>query len=196
MKLRLRMTRLFLVPGVLLALFSAPTHPEGSIANRTMELGGLVLLIVSSGGRVWAGAHALGRKNRTLVTDGPFSVVRNPLYLFSLIGFVGAGLAFGSLTLATVFALTFFAGHWPTIGAEERRLEELFPDAYEDYRAEVPRFVPSIRRPRSGDSLTLNPKGFQRSVLESMAIPMVYVLAEVVDWARVVGMLPTWLRIP
>ena len=45
-----------------------------------------------------------GRKNAELVTTGPYSMMRNPLYFFSLLGVAGVGAQTGSV-LAT-FAVT------------------------------------------------------------------------------------------
>lgn len=196
MKLRLRVTRVLLLPGILLALLSYPTYSDGSVAKELFELLGLVLLILGAGGRVWAGAYVVGRKNRTLVTDGPFSLVRNPLYFFSFLAFVGAGLAFGSLTIAAVFALTFFAAHWPTIRAEEGVLRELFGDEYVTYCRNVPRFIPALRKPQTESTIALDAAGLVRTLSESVAIPLVFVLAQAAEWAKVNDWLPILFRIP
>lgn len=196
MTLRLRATRVLVLPAVLLALVTGHVYPENSIADTVLSVAGLTLLIISAGGRIWASAYLTGKKNRALVTQGPFSIVRNPLYFFSFVGFVGAGLSFESITLAVVFALTFFVTHWPTIHAEERRLEELFGDAYRTYRSVVPRFIPAFRRAETSGIVELDARGFSKAVLECMAIPLVYVLAQVAELAKLSSLLPTFWRAP
>jgi hypothetical protein len=109
---------------------------------------------------------------------------------------VGAGLSFGSLALSAVFALTFFATHWPTIYAEERTLEEIFGDAYRAYRNRVPRFIPAMRRPDPGSALEADPRLFEKALVECTLIPLVFVLAELVNLAKVEGILPILLRLP
>jgi protein-S-isoprenylcysteine O-methyltransferase Ste14 len=196
MKLRLRVTRVLLLPGILLALLSYPTYANGSLFEELLELLGLVLLILGAAGRVWAGAYIVGRKNLTLVTDGPFSLVRNPLYFFSFLTFVGAGLSFGSLTIAAVFALTFFVAHWPTILAEEGVLGDLFGDEYVTYCGHVPRFIPALRIPRTESVISLDAGGLVRTLSESVVIPLVFVLAQGAAWAKVNDWLPILFRIP
>lgn len=196
MKLRLRATRVLVLPAVLLALVTRHAYPEDSIADTVLSASGLVLLIVSAGGRIWASAYLTGRKNRALVTQGPFSIVRNPLYFFSFVGFVGAGLSFESVTIAAVFALTFFVTHWPTIHAEERALEELFGDAYRTYRSRVPRFIPAFRKAETDGIVELDTNGFSKAVVECMAIPLVFVLAELTELAKLSSLLPTFWRLP
>jgi protein-S-isoprenylcysteine O-methyltransferase Ste14 len=196
MRLRLRATRVLVLPAVLLALANGHVYPESSIAGTVLAVAGLILLIVSAGGRIWASAYVTGKKNRVLVTHGPFSIVRNPLYFFSFVGFVGAGLSFESFTLVAVFALTFFVTHWPTIHAEERRLEELFGDAYRTYRSRVPRFIPAFRKAETSGIVELDTRRFSKAVLECMAIPLVYVLVEVAELAKSSSLLPTFWRLP
>ncbi len=196
MKLRLRATRVLVLPAVLLALLTHHVYPEGSLADTLIGSLGLVLLVVAAGGRMWASVYVIGRKNRTLVTGGPFSLVRNPLYFCSFVGFVGAGLSFGSGVLAGVFALTFFLTHWPTIHSEERALEEIFGEAYRSYRSRVPRFIPALRRPTPGEKLEIDPRLLSKALAECTLIPLVFVMAELIGQAKLAGLLPILLRLP
>jgi protein-S-isoprenylcysteine O-methyltransferase Ste14 len=94
-------------------------------------------------GAAWSSRTA---SSDVLVEDGPYGVVRNPLYL---------GIAL--LTLGTILAhpsrATIAAGVGVVIGVarkialEERALAHAFGPRWESYRARVPRFVPRLRRP-------------------------------------------------
>jgi protein-S-isoprenylcysteine O-methyltransferase Ste14 len=196
MKLRLRATRALVLPAIVLALVTHHVYAEGSLADTLIGGAGLVFLTAAAAGRIWASAYVIGRKNRSLVMEGPFSIVRNPLYFCSFLAFVGAGLSFGSLALAAVFALTFFATHWPTIHAEERNLEEIFGEAYRAYRSRVPRFIPAVRRPDPGSALEADPRLFAKALMECTLIPLLFVIAELVNLAKVEGILPILLRLP
>jgi protein-S-isoprenylcysteine O-methyltransferase Ste14 len=90
---------------------------------------------------------------RGLVTRGPYSIVRHPVYL----GEIGAcvGLAVAAPTLRNgVLLVVFVAGQAARMGFEERALRDAFPE-YERYAQRVPRLLPSPRlsapapRPRS-----------------------------------------------
>lgn len=161
-----------------------------------MESTGLILLVAAMGGRIWASVHLTGRKNRELVTSGPFSLTRNPLYFFSLLGFVGAGLVFESVTLAVLMGLVFFVAHWPTIRTEERQLEALFGDEYRRYRERVPRFLPVLGRPHSEEVIPVDARRFRLALRDALAIPLVMVLAEVAEWAQDTGLLPVLVELP
>ena len=47
-----------------------------------IEMVGVTLAIVCIGGRLWSCLYIGSRKNRELVTTGPYSITRNPLYFF------------------------------------------------------------------------------------------------------------------
>ena len=101
--------------------------------------------------RGWAAGHL--EKNRQLAVSGPYSLVRNPLYLGTLI--VGAGFAIAARRweLGVLFALVFGGVYLPVIELEEQHLRELFP-SYGAYASRVPVLLP--RFGRSG-----NPSRFQ-----------------------------------
>jgi len=77
----------------------------------------------------------------TLVTTGPFQVLRNPIYLGDV--FVFFGLAEVSknvwfVIFGVVFAL---AVTWLAIRPEEAHLEARFGEAYRDYKAKTRRWI-------------------------------------------------------
>lgn len=196
MQSRILFTRLLLIPVIAVAIFSHHLHAEGSGWDRMLSLTGLVLLLLAMGGRLWANVHVIGRKDQVLVTDGPFSLVRNPLYLFSLLGFLGVGLAMESVFLAGLFGMVFFATHWPTILAEERKLETLFGAEYSAYRARVPRFVPALRIPTPAGEIPVDMTRFRNSLRDCLAIPMVFVAVELLEWSKLTGAVPVLVYLP
>src|SRR5262245_33988965 len=128
---RLLVPKLLFLPMIAFALLSQSVYVEDGFWDTTLEVLALVLLSIGAVGRVWVSAYISGRKNAELVTDGPYSITRNPLYFFSFIAYVGAGLAFEKLTLAVAFAVFFFLTHWPTIIAEENKLRAAFGDQFD-----------------------------------------------------------------
>ena len=52
---------------------------------------GVFMLAMGSLGRMWCSLYIAGYKNKKLVTAGPYSMTRNPLYFFSMLGFIGFG---------------------------------------------------------------------------------------------------------
>jgi protein-S-isoprenylcysteine O-methyltransferase Ste14 len=193
---RLMLTRLLILATVPLFLFTHHLHPEGHLVDTALGAGALILLLVAAGGRIWAALYIAGRKDQELVTQGPYSLVRNPLYLFSFLGFLGVGMAFGSMALAAFMAVIFALGHWPEVRREETRLAALFGEPYEAYRRRVPAFLPRLRIPTTPRSLPVNTRRFSRSLREAALIPLVFVVAEVLEWAKLAELLPVVALLP
>jgi protein-S-isoprenylcysteine O-methyltransferase Ste14 len=77
-----------------------------------------------------------------LVTEGPYSVVRNPIYLgmFGLI--LSTCLAFSRWSGALAAVVLFLFGNHIRIRTEEKLLRETFGAQFDDYARRVPAFIP------------------------------------------------------
>ena len=91
-------------------------------------------------GRIWCSLYISGFKNAKLVTDGPYSLCRNPLYLFSYLGGVGIMLITETFIFPIVFTLYFLCYYHFVIRQEEAFLSEKYGTAYSDYIKTIPRF--------------------------------------------------------
>lgn len=83
------------------------------------------------------------KSGQTLVTTGPYAIVRNPGYLGNILSLAGLGLALGSLVgialaVATAVALQF------RIRREERMLIAEFGDQYRAYMQRTRRLLPFV----------------------------------------------------
>ena len=79
---------------------------------------------------------------RKLVTRGPYTVIRHPLYLAEMIGVLGLVLQFQQPWATLVGAAVFGLQYWRTV-FEERVLMQAYPD-YTNYRARTWRFLPYV----------------------------------------------------
>jgi protein-S-isoprenylcysteine O-methyltransferase Ste14 len=83
-------------------------------------------------------------KTESLVADGPYRFVRNPLYLANVLMAVGLGaLMSRSGCVAAVVAMLVFS--YRLILREESELQASQGEMYERYRRIVPRLWPSLR---------------------------------------------------
>lgn len=196
MSKRILIARMAAVPVAALAVISQHSFPENSPLDVGIEIAGFTLLIAAAMGRVWCAAFISGRKNAELVMDGPYSIMRNPLYFFSFLGFVGAGLAFESFTIALALGALFFLTHWPTILREEKRLTEIFGDTFVRYTQRVPRFVPSPAKLSMPSAVTISPRLFSRALLESLLVLSIFVVAEGIERFHLLHPESIVLRIP
>lgn len=157
--------------------------PRGfrSIPYEGIEFLGMMLLGCAAMGRIWCLLYIAGRKNEVLCQSGPYSLSRNPLYLFSFIGVVGFFLAAQSVIFAGLAALLFLAYYHGVILSEEARLQALFGADFMAYKADTPRFWPSHLRIQRVDQIMIKPKIIERGLCEVVWFLMAIVLADVIE---------------
>lgn len=180
----------FLVAFVLfMVLFTSARLSEGTRAEETVEFMGYALLTICALGRVFTTAFIGGMKNQQLITEGPYSVCRNPLYFFSLVGVAGLGLV--SLQLVT-FLVVFFGFLWiytKLIEREEGHLAEKFGSAFERYKREVPRLWPNFGKYRASGELVFQPKYLAYAVRDAVWWFMPYPVFEYIKHLHEIGVI-------
>lgn len=91
--------------------------------------------------RAWAAGHL--EKNLALTVSGPYSHVRNPLYIGTLLVAAGLVIASRRWELGVIFAAVFALIYLPVVELEEQHLRKLFPE-YAQYARRVPKLVPML----------------------------------------------------
>jgi len=193
---RILFGKILVVLVVAVAVVSQHQHDEDAFLDVAFECCGAICLAGAAIGRLWVAAFISGSKQQRLVTDGPYSISRNPLYFFSFFGFLGTGLAFESFTLTGVMVLIFFFTHWPAILREEEKLRFLFGAQFEEYARYVPRFFPRPWRFHNPDEITLSPSVFSKAFLDCCLIGLVFSLTHLIEWAHLHSILPTLFYLP
>jgi protein-S-isoprenylcysteine O-methyltransferase Ste14 len=112
--------------------------PVVSIASAWMGLSALRTL-----GRQWSYAARLVESHK-LVTEGPYRLVRHPIYSAMLGMVVAANFAFGHWIGLLAAGIPFVIGTMIRIRSEERLLREAFGTEYEDYARRVKAFIPFV----------------------------------------------------
>ena len=191
---RIAFSRGFLTLVFVYFLVTGHLWREGRTVEFVMEDLGFVLVLLAALGRLWSALYISGQKNRTLATVGPYSVTRNPLYVFSLAGAIGIGLATESLVVTVLILLFYIPVYHSTIHAEERKLAARFGEEFERYRRQVPRFIPNPRLYRDREQCTVNAHLFQRAILEAACFPLLFGLIEIVNGLHQQGALPVLFR--
>jgi protein-S-isoprenylcysteine O-methyltransferase Ste14 len=157
---------------------------------------GLVLVGIGAMGRAWASMYISGYKDKELVTEGAYSIVRNPLYVFSFIGAVGVGCATGSLLLIGLLILGFFIYYPLTMTDEEQRLAAKYGQEYADYLRRTPRFIPDFSLFHEGENYTVNSKTYRYAFLDAVWFVWIYALIQLIQKLHEAGILPTLFKIP
>ncbi|MCX7833891.1 MAG: isoprenylcysteine carboxylmethyltransferase family protein [Ignavibacteria bacterium] len=111
---------------------------------------GLILVVLGEIIRIWAVSYAGSETRATaevtgsvLVTQGPFAIIRNPLYQANIIIYTGIGLMTNSLFpyLQIIGIVYFLFQYYCIILVEEDYLEKQFGESYLEYKKNVGRFI-------------------------------------------------------
>jgi protein-S-isoprenylcysteine O-methyltransferase Ste14 len=124
-----------------------------------LMLTGLLIIAAGEGLRAW-GVHQIGAISRTrsdrtgpLIDTGPFSLVRNPLYLGNILLWVGFAVSARLLWFAPIALLLLGLEYHAIVRWEESLLEQRLGDSYRRYMRDVPRWIPRIGSQRQSEGL-------------------------------------------
>jgi len=193
---RIGISRALFAIVVALVLFTRHASPDPGLWTGVSGAVGFMALIVAALGRLWCSIYICGFKTKRVISDGPYSVVRNPLYVFSLIGAVGLGLVTHSLVVLAVL-LVLFLGIYPlTVANEEARLEAVLGEEYLAYKARTPRFMPDLTRFTNVETYTINVPQLQSAFLDAIWFPIGFLALETLSFAKQEGLLPVLAYLP
>lgn len=189
---RINLSRLAsLIFVVALCLTSSRWSQTQPLVGHLLGFIGWMLVGVGVMGRIWAGSYICGCKNVKLMMDGPYSLCRNPLYLFSFIGGLGAMLVTQTLLFPVVFAFIFLGYYQPVMRSEEHTLRGIHGASFESYRQDVPLFWPQRIRFNEPEHYSMSAKQFRRFLIEVIWFIVVAALVQILHQLHVNDMLPT-----
>ena len=169
---------------------------EGKMVSAVLFLSGLVLVGIATAGRLWCALYISGHKNRRLVMEGPYSLTRNPLYFFSLLGFAGVGFATETFSGGVAAALLFALVYPFVIRHEEHFLRSQFGQAFDEYCRSTPRFFPRLRAFREPESYVVEPGRFRRAIGDVLWFVWAVGLIELFESLREYGVLEPLIQLP
>jgi protein-S-isoprenylcysteine O-methyltransferase Ste14 len=174
--------------GLAVLMAMRPVWPEGAYGHEALERFGILCILIGILGRTWCTMYIGGQKLNRLVTKGPYSVTRNPLYVFSAIAAFGLGAQLGSIVFALLCAAATIAVFVLVISHEERALAERFPAEFAVYKARVPRLMPAFCGWQDAETILVRPaavhRTFRDATLFLVAAPGLKVLESLRDdWA-------------
>lgn len=187
---------LILAPFAIGCILSKPYAPEGSWADVDCDFIGWVLFMIGAGWRWWATLYIGGRKHWMIVTEGPYSICRNPLYIGTFCMALAVVFFMESITLG-VGLLLVMAYYLPiTVSAEEQMLREKFGSPFIEYCERVPRFWPRFRQLCTPPQIIVSVRGLWSEVRRTSRWLWLPVLCEVVAYLRAEPWWPRLFHLP
>jgi protein-S-isoprenylcysteine O-methyltransferase Ste14 len=195
-----RMRRLVLAVLVVVLfaalLFGQSDFSPDTVTHETIEMFGVLLIFLGIVGRLWSTLYIGGRKSESVVTGGPYSITRNPLYLFSTLAAAGVGAQMGSIVATIGFGLLCAAAFHVVILREERFLRDVLGAPYLAYVARVPRFFPDMSLYQEGDTGAFRPRLLLNTLLDGLVFLVAMPVFELIDTAQQSGALPVLFHLP
>jgi protein-S-isoprenylcysteine O-methyltransferase Ste14 len=191
-------TRRYVLMALVTAIFIGlifVASAQSDYAHEEIEMVGIILIVTGIGGRLWSTLYIGGRKSAEIVDTGPYSVMRNPLYFFSMVAAAGVGAQVGSWMLAIAFAVLCWLAFLIVIRREEAYLSSKMGPAYADYLVRVPRFFPNPRLYRDQKEVTFRPKLLRQTLLDGLVFFVSIPLFEFIEVGQKAGTIPVLLRL-
>lgn len=183
--------------GISFAVLTDAQWPAHSAIRETIEIVGLILIVSCIVGRIYCTLYIGSRKISELVDTGPYSICRNPLYFFSIVGAAGIGAQQGSIFLAACTSLAVYIVFLLVIFKEEQLLEDRFGLAFVLYSNRVPRLIPNITLWKDTEGqISVDPRLARTTALDACILLIWLPIAETLEHLHEAGILPKLLLLP
>jgi protein-S-isoprenylcysteine O-methyltransferase Ste14 len=123
-------------------------RPKISIqSNTVLEVFGFAFILLGQLFRVSGRGFKVENSGQGhfLIKRGPYSLVRNPMYLGILLIGLGIVLTLFKWWAVLIFLVIFALRYILLIFQEEKKLKDTFPIEYENYQRQTPRLMPSVK---------------------------------------------------
>ena len=188
-------SRLFAVALCVLILISRSGWEQYGLVSDYLFLIGITMAGMATVGRLWCSLYICGYKTNKLISVGPYSLCRNPLYFFSLLGGIGVGLATETLTVTLIIFAAFVLYYPFMIRAEERKLQKIHGDEFDRYVKNTPRFWPSFNLLNEPEEYTVRPKLFRKRVFDALWFIWLVGILEIIEALHEYNIIPILFRL-
>ena len=192
---RLRKGVLLIAGAVALAILPFVGSAWSETVHDGLETLGLSLVVIAIAGRAWCVLYIGGSKLKELVATGPYSVSRNPLYLFTFMGVFGVGLQTGAILPGLILAALTTAIFAVVVPHEEHALQTIFGADYDAYRARVPRYWPRFDAWQDSHRLLVDPAAIRRTVADALPLLVAYPAMELCEYLQNAGIIGTLVAV-
>jgi protein-S-isoprenylcysteine O-methyltransferase Ste14 len=191
LKSRIKTTKIFFICVLLpIFLFGKPVGFNNPIVNEVLRWAGYFLVIICVLGRSFCSVYVGGYKNDLVMNVGPYSIVRNPLYVFSFLGLCGIALQFGSIIMFFSLVFLFLFYYRLVIKKEEQFLEHKFGEKYLEYKRKVPKWIPNFSLWKDEKITNTMPEFVRKTMRDAFVFTLALPAFQIIDYLHLQGFLP------
>lgn len=187
---------LILAPAGVLAVFSPPLLEQSSYLNLLFDLFAWTTFCVGATLRIWSTLYIGCRKGCSLVTEGPYSMCRNPLYFGSLLVAISAGFFLQSVVLTAGVLAVCLWYLFATVPSEERVLRSAYDLKYEEYCRRTPRFCPNISLFETPECVEVKVHGLRIEAKRLLVWAWLPLFCQGLAFLRETAWWPTFFHVP
>ena len=195
-KIRVPLTKFLGVVFIVLVILSRSAWEESvPIVTSILFFTSIILVAIASLGRLWCSLYIAGYKTKVLITKGPYTISRNPLYFFSLLGAIGVG--FGTETfIFPVIILIVYSIYYPfVIKSEEVKLHAIYGKEFEMYMDTTLGFFPKISKLVEPDKYIVNPVIFRKHIFSALWFVWIIAIFELIEELHELGWLTSIFKV-
>ena len=173
-----------IAPFAAVGLFSSPLVLADSWYHCGLEVAGWLFFLAGALMRWWSTLYIGGRKYHELVSDGPYSICRNPLYVGTFFLGLSIPLYLGSITFAVGFAAASIFYLAVTVPVEESNLRANIGPEFDAYCLRTPRFLPNFRSYKSPRHVNVDTLGLRAEAWRAARYLWIPAICEIISYAR------------
>ena len=168
------------------AFTSSAAEPSGLI-HEAVEYVGIVLIVVCIVGRNWT---SMFHPPSGLSAGGPYSVCRQPMYAFAVIGVAGIGAQVGSVSVSFITAASAYVAFFCIIRQTDASGDD------ESGSSELPALWPRLDRWKQNGELKPAPPSLRAMTFDALAFFLPLPAAEFFESMQSVGIIPVLFVLP
>lgn len=181
---------------IAVVVFVRPPWPLTSEIGFYVESAGYLFLLAGLAVRIWCIFYIGGRKSKELITQGPYSICRNPLYVGTFLLAVGAGLCFENLLFLALCVIMIIPAHLLVVRMEEDHLDKIFGNEYRTYKQRVPRYWPRFSSYQSPKTLTVPVLAIRRIATDTILVLFLPVIEDLLEILHNHNLIPVFWHFP
>ncbi len=197
-KYRLLLSKCLLFSIILILIISKNNFDNNSIPFVILEFSGFFLVIVGVFGRIWSSLYIEGNKTNSLVTNGIYSICRNPLYFFSFLLLLGYCLLIKSFIVSFMAMLMLIIVYPRTIKYEEEKLLKIHGDDYLNYFNNTPKFIPNLflfKKNEKSYKIKIDINKIENVLIESLGFILFFEIIRLLNYLHNTNILPSIINI-